>query len=257
MDLRVQGAGPVDHRRQVRGAHQNRELVAPGTCGDRAQRHVIGKAGGHRDPQLVTGVVAQGVTHVPDRVEAEQQDAHDGIRPAGLVDRILGRLREPLAVGQAGQRVVVRRMPELAHQLLILQRRGQVARQVVEQPDVVAGERGELGTSIGHLDGAVDLVAGAQRGHDHLRGMARAEGVGVLAGRPPAVPGREQSGPAVGDDLLADRVVGRAGVVAHRLAVRADGEHRNPVDSGLSGAIGIPGGDELGEVVGILSRRTA
>ena len=142
-----------------RAVQQHGELVAAQAGGG------VGGADGLVQPlredleQQVAGLVAVGVV---DRLEAVEVDVeHRGplAVAAGQVQVVLGAVEEERPVGQLGQRVVHRRVPELLLQLddpaqvglqaAAVQGRRDVAGEGLQQGQVAAGERADVAEPAG------------------------------------------------------------------------------------------------------------
>ena len=119
----------------VAAVEQDGELVAAEPRRQVARAQAGAQAARERDQQLVADLVAEAVVDVLEVVEVEQE--HDGAA-VGPGDRGLHLLREQLAVGEPGERVVVGAVLEPGAVL------GQLPHRLLE-PVVLERDRGVVG----------------------------------------------------------------------------------------------------------------
>ena len=163
------GGGPLDIRQPVDAFEQDGELVA------RQPRHGIGGAHGadqplrHRLQQPIARVVAERVVDVLEVVEVEEHDRHVAARAAGQRERVLDAIAEQVPVGEPGQRIVKRQLPQLLFEALALADVAQVERQALHRRigGQVAADDLEREALLAALDQQLDRANGAgRRGRD-------------------------------------------------------------------------------------------
>ena len=133
--------------------------------------------------QFVAGRMAPAVVDDLEAVEVEEED-----RVLGAVDGLAGeRLRdargEESAVRQPGERVVVGLVAELLLQLghlrqralepSVLEQHARVARERLEQGEVLVGERGHVAHPVTHHEDAEHPLIAAQSADDRVRESTR------------------------------------------------------------------------------------
>src|SRR5215210_7081254 len=161
---------------------EQRELVAAEAGGRVALPEAAAQPLRDGPEQLVAGVVAVAVVDGLELVDVEQQHAHAGV-PA--VERVLEPVVEERAIRELSEGVVERlalelllERLELPHGLLetvVLERDGDVARERLEQPQVLVGEAAvdALATGDGEQPDAAGLAV--KRGEHAVLHAARAE----------------------------------------------------------------------------------
>jgi hypothetical protein len=158
----------VQHGLLVGGAgDQDGELVAaePGHRAGRADGG--GQPGADLDQQQVAVLVPEGVVDRLELVEVEDHHRRAGHRAGGdVVEHRTEPALQAGAVGQPGERVVQRLVPQLVDQLAVAQRDAGVVGDGLEQQDVVLFERAHVAEPVGHGEDADDAGAAAQR-HGH------------------------------------------------------------------------------------------
>ena len=122
---------------------------------------------------------------VVDRLEVVEVDEQNGELAASLGDRVPDLVAEQRPVGQVGQRIVVGLVMELLlehaqleHRLfepVVLEGDAGVAREGVEQPQVVVIEGTDHAKAVGEHDGADHALLAGQRRHHRVGHSARLE----------------------------------------------------------------------------------
>ena len=200
----IRWATDSERSRFGRVEEQHRELVATEPRGQVVGANAAVDALGDDPQEAVAGPVAQRVVHDLEVVEVEEQD--DGIEP-GLAG---GQLRihllgEHRPVRQPGQRVVVGLVAQLLLeagqlgerllQLAVLEGNGRLVGERLEEPQVLAVERGPLGEPVGDGHRADQPGLADERADHRLPDGA--------TGQRPAG-GRREERPALGGDPAVD-----------------------------------------------------
>ena len=190
-------------------ALQDGELVSAGSGDDVAGPHDAAQPVGEARQQRVAGLVPQRVVDFLEAVEVEAHDRERAVRGAGRADRLGEAFAEQEAVGQAGQRVMVREVPDLRLRHAPLGHVG-VGQHHPAARDRVALHLDDLPADLGVL-GAGRLLVRAGGGHAQHRPASLADGG---PGRPVGWEAQQAPGPLVDhrhaafgvhhDDALAD-----------------------------------------------------
>ena len=172
---------PRKRRQRVRVGElgdQHEELVAAQAGEAAAPPQAAGDALGHGLQQAVAGVLAEALVHPPEAIEVEQQHRGLALAGGGALDRLLQPFHEELAVGEAGERVVLGQVVEPGLVLLL-------AAEVAEHAHVVRGQAvGAVHRAQGQALG-VDLAALAPipyLAHPRAAGDQRVPHAGVEGG---------------------------------------------------------------------------
>jgi hypothetical protein len=123
--LRHLFAARVEEDPELVASETRCEIAGPDTCA-----HALGDG----DEELVAGAVPECVV---DRLEVVEIDEQDGRRVRMRVQRSGNALCEERAVGEPGQRVMERAVPQLFLHLIVLEENTGMARECLEQPAII------------------------------------------------------------------------------------------------------------------------
>ncbi len=234
------------------------QRVGIGELGDQHEELVTAQAGeaaaplqaardalGHHLQQAVAGVLTEALVHPPEAVEVEQQHRGLALAGGGALHRLLQPLHEELAVGEAGEGIVVGQVVEPGLVLLL-------AADVAEHAHVVRGQAvgaahrtqcQALGVDLAAL-APVPHLADPRAARDQRVPHAGVEGGVVAAGFEHARIEPEHLGARMAGDALEGRVAVEdvAGEVGHHDAfVQALDDLAPDAQVGLAGVQAVLG----------------
>ena len=150
------------------GQH-DREFVAAQSGDGGLGRHDCLKAVGDFDQELIAVLVAERVVHLFEPVQVHDECCHPskGAR-FEVFDRFPHPAQQVVAIRQAGQSVVARRVAQLVDQPAVLQRDRSVIRHGLQQANVAGVERADVASPVGHAQPPAQARVALQRHDDRL-----------------------------------------------------------------------------------------